>query len=227
MICYCYLRNLQDLLSDGKTPYERRFGKPFNGPVIPFGAIVEYHQISAEDLSRLHQFGPKVLPSIFLGYVLSAGGIWKGDIMVADVEELEEMDASELHARRLNAKEVLTPMKGEIFIFPVADGTVQTSGEDQDLRTSTLIRDSPDRGAGHYYLRGETDGFSSTPRQDSAWYDGEAKSDTTLDVMPEKHVEDYWNVDGERELSDAWTSFTRFIVLNEKPPNGYMWSGGD
>ena len=29
--------------------------------------------------------------------------------MVADVEKLEEMDASELHARRLNAKEVLTP----------------------------------------------------------------------------------------------------------------------
>ena len=27
--CYTYLRNIQDLLSDGKTPYERRFGKPF------------------------------------------------------------------------------------------------------------------------------------------------------------------------------------------------------
>ena len=27
--CYCYLRNILDLLSDGKTPYERRFGKPF------------------------------------------------------------------------------------------------------------------------------------------------------------------------------------------------------
>ena len=26
--CYCYLRNFQDLLSDGKTPYERRFRKP-------------------------------------------------------------------------------------------------------------------------------------------------------------------------------------------------------
>ena len=37
MECYCYLRNIQDLLSDGKTPYERRFGMPFNGPVIPFG----------------------------------------------------------------------------------------------------------------------------------------------------------------------------------------------
>ena len=35
--------------------------------------------------------------------------------MIADIEELEEMNASELHARRLNAKEVLTPMKGEKF----------------------------------------------------------------------------------------------------------------
>ena len=87
MECHCYLRNIQDLLSDGKTPYERRFGKPFNGPIFPFGAMVEYHPISAKDLSRLHQFGPTVLPGFFLGYVLSAGGIWKGDIMVADIEE--------------------------------------------------------------------------------------------------------------------------------------------
>ena len=26
MECYTYLRNVTDLLSDGKTPYERRFG---------------------------------------------------------------------------------------------------------------------------------------------------------------------------------------------------------
>ena len=77
---------------------------PFNGPVIPFGAMVEYHPISAKDISRLHQFGPKVLPGIFFGHVLCAGGIWAGDIMVADIEESEEMNASEIHARRLNAK---------------------------------------------------------------------------------------------------------------------------
>ena len=45
MECYCYLRNFQDLLSDGKTPYERRFGMPSNGPVISFGAMVKYHPI--------------------------------------------------------------------------------------------------------------------------------------------------------------------------------------
>ena len=32
MECYTYLRNVTDLLSDGKTPYERRFGQPFKGP---------------------------------------------------------------------------------------------------------------------------------------------------------------------------------------------------
>ena len=37
--------------------------------------------------------------------------------------------------------------------------------------------------------------------------------------------EDYWNVDGERELSDALTSCTRFILLNERPPDGYTSSG--
>ena len=38
--------------------------------------------------------------------------------MVADNEELEQMDASEIHARRLNAKEVLPPMKGDNFKIP-------------------------------------------------------------------------------------------------------------
>ncbi len=32
-------------------------------------------------------------------------------------------------------------------------------------------------------------------------------------------------MDGEKEFSDAWTGFTRCILLNEKPPDGYTWSG--
>ena len=66
--CYCCLRNVQDKLSDGKTHYERWFGMPFSGPVIPFGAMVEYRPVSAKDLSRLHQSGSKVLPGVFVGY---------------------------------------------------------------------------------------------------------------------------------------------------------------
>ena len=68
MECYTYLRNVTDLLSDGKAPYERRFG-------------VDHYPIPAKDQSRIHQFGKKVLPGLFLGYALYAGGIWKGDIL--------------------------------------------------------------------------------------------------------------------------------------------------
>ena len=125
MECYTYLRNVTDLLSDGKTPYERRFGQPFKGPIIPFGSLVEYHPITAKDQSRIHQFGKKVLPGLFLGYALYAGGIWKGDVLVADLEELETMDASEIYSKRLNAKEVIFPKQGE-FIFPIADGRIKT-----------------------------------------------------------------------------------------------------
>ena len=67
---YTYLRKVTDLLSDGKTPYERRFGQPFKGPIIPFGSLVEYHPKTAKDQSRIHQFGKKVLPRLFFGYAL-------------------------------------------------------------------------------------------------------------------------------------------------------------
>ena len=71
--------------------------------------MVEYHPNSAKDQSKLRQFGAKVSSGIFLGYALYVEESGKGDIVVADIEESEEMDAPELHARRLNAKEVSTP----------------------------------------------------------------------------------------------------------------------
>ena len=61
MECYTDLRNVTDLFSDGKTPYDRRFGQPFTGPIIPFGSLVEYQPITAKDQSRIHQFGKSYL----------------------------------------------------------------------------------------------------------------------------------------------------------------------
>ena len=48
---------------------------------------------------------------------------------------------------------------------------------------------------------------------------------TYLDVMQESRIDDYWNIDGSRDLSGSWTGFTQFTILEEKPPDGYMWSG--
>ena len=50
-------------------------------------------------------------------------------------------------------------------------------------------------------------------------------TDTNLDVMQESRIDGYWNIDGSRDLSDSWTVFTQFTLLNEKPPKGFLWSG--
>ena len=173
MECCIYLPNVTDLLSDGKTPYESRFGEPFKGPIIPFGSLVEYHPITAKDQSRIHQFGKKVSPGLLLGYALYAVGFWKGDIMVAHIEELETMDASEIYSKKLNAKEVTFPKENGKFVFRVADGRIKFAGGDQELRTPTLIRNHPIRGESHLDFLGESEG-SLPPPQDSLPDAGEA-----------------------------------------------------
>ena len=156
-------------------------GKPIKGPIIPFGSLVEYHPITVKDQSRTQQIGKKVLLGWFLGYALYAGGIWKGDVLVADLEELETMDASEIYSKRLNAKEVIFPKQGEI-IFPIADGRIKTLGGDQELRTSTLIRHRPIQGESHINFLGESEGSLPQP-QDSFPDAGEA-------------INDFWSMSG-------------------------------
>ena len=252
MECFTYLRNVTDLLSDGKTPYERRFGQPFKGPIIPVGSLVEYHSITAKDQSRIHQFGKKLLPGLFFGYALNAGGIWKGDVLVADLEELETMDASEIYSRKTQCERGNVSQRKRRIYF--------------SNRTSTWIRERPIRGEGHLDFLGESEGSLSPPHDsfpdaceamDDFWsmsgnfiyrhhveprvklylpreesfpiplkyIDVSRTTHTNLDVTQERRIDDCWNIDGSRDLSDPWTGFTQFTLLEEKPPDGYMWSG--
>ena len=164
-----------------RRAYERRFCPPFKGPIIQFGSLLEYHPETAKDQSRIHQFGKKVLPGLFLGYALYAAGIWKVYLLVANIEELETMDASEIHAKRHIAKEVIFPKQGE-FIFPIADGRIKTPGGDQELRTSTLVRPRPIQGESHIDFLGESEG--SLPQPHDSFPDaGEA-------------INDFWSMSG-------------------------------
>ena len=158
------------------------FGQPFKGPIIPFGSLVEYHPSTAKDQPRIHQFGKKVLPGLFLGYALYAKGIWTGDILIADIEELETMDASEIYSKRLNAKEVICPKEKGEFIFPIADGRIKPLGGDQDLRTSTLVQHRPIQGESDINFLGESEG--SLPQPHDSFPDaGEA-------------INDFWSMSG-------------------------------
>ena len=69
-----------------------------------------------------------------------------------------------------------------------------------------------------------------SPREESfpiqlKYIDVSRTTHTNLNVKQEKGIDDYWNIDGSRDLSDPWTGFTQFTLLDEKAPDGYMWSG--
>ena len=184
--------------------------------------------------------------------------------MVADVEELETMDASEIYAKRLDAKEVIFPKENGKFIFPVAYGRIKLPGGDQDLRTSTLVRERTIRGEDKTDFLWESEGSPLSSLQDSLADAGEARNDswsisetsyTAITSNPESNftrreknhflfhwntltspelrrqtwmsckgsrIDDYWNIDGSRDLSDSWTGVTQFTL---KPPERYTWSG--
>ena len=135
--------------------------------------------------------------------------------------------------------------------FPGADGGIKFVGVDQELRTSTLIRESPIRGESRADFLGESEG--SLPQPQNSFPDaGEAINDicmsgnfifrhhveprvklyspreesfsiplkyidvsrtthTNLDVKQERRIDDYWKIDGSRDLSEYWTGFTQFI----------------
>ena len=46
---------------------------------------------------------------------------------------------------------------------------------------------------------------------------------TDLDVIQETSIDDYWNVDSNRHLSDSWKGFMKFTLLKEKHPKGNIY----
>ena len=65
-----------------------------------------------------------------------------------------------------------------------------------------------------------------SPREESfpvplKYIDVTRTTQTDLDVKQERRIDDYWNIDGSRDLSDSWTGFT---PLEKKPLDGFLWS---
>ena len=137
-------------------------------------------QNSDRDKARIHQIGKKLLPGILIGPALIAVRIWKGDLLIADIEELENLDASDIHPRRLNAKEVLRTKNGE-FVFPVADGSANLSGTDCEFQEPTPRRESTVR-------RGNLSRESQGDREE--FRPEESKDD-------EEVHKDFWSIQGD------------------------------
>ena len=57
-------------------------------------------------------------------------------LLVADVDECQENDASEVRSRRMKTKEVLVLKEGDNFIFTFVARSAKLAGEDSEIRTS-------------------------------------------------------------------------------------------
>ena len=148
------------------------------GQEFLLGALVEYHPFSPKDQSRIDQFGKNVFPGIFFGYELIAGEIWKGDVLIADLEDLETLDASDIYPRRIKSKEVLVSHKNDEFVFRIADGTAKLSGRGYEFGVSTLRREHIARSED---LCGEIQGESEESQQAEPTDDIEARGDFLVD----------------------------------------------
>ena len=107
----------------------------------------------------------------------------------------KNMDAPEIHPRRINAKEALMPQRGEYFIFPVADGAAKLSGRDHEFREPTQMREQP---VGSEDLSGEVQGEPELPKPT------ETKDDAD-------DGNDFWSIQGD------------FIYRHRNEPRGQLY----
>ena len=182
---------------------------------------------------------------------------WEGDILIADIEELEKLIPED------RMQVLITHKTGE-FVFPVVDCSATLSGRDYELQEPTLRR-KPTVGerikAENLKARGESFNlkkqrmtrkstrtfglfketsfiviilnpvFNFLCQEKSHFlshcfffFDVIKSTHTNLDVAQEKRIDDNWNVDENRNLSDSWRGFTRCTLLKETPPKGFLWS---
>ena len=52
------------------------------------------------------------------------------------------------------------------------------------------------------------------------------RTHTTSDVLQESRTNDCWNTDANRNISEPWTGFTQFTILNEEPPDTHTSGEG-
>ena len=126
---YLSAKTSTDLLSDGKTPFERTFwANHLKGPIVPFGSLVEYYPVSAKDQSRIHQFGKKVLPGLFLGYALYAGWEFgRATYWSQTLRSCRRWRHRKSTRKDSMQKEVIFPKEKVEFIFSNHRWTIQTS----------------------------------------------------------------------------------------------------
>ena len=261
MECYTYLRNIQDLLSDGQTPYERAFWRT----ILKDKSFLLLHwlSITAKDQSKIHQFGKNVLPGLFLGYALYVEGWHNGcrhwgvgnDGRIGNLLEKTQCERGDISPKRRiyfsNRRWANQNPWRRSGIENIHLDTGPPNSRRRSKRFSWRIR---------RVSTFTTSRLISGCRWSKKWFLVHVRKlhfppsrwtwSLTLLAGEKNHSLFHWNTltspelhiptwmlckiaaatitgtsDGPRDLSDPWTGFTQFTLLEEKPPNGFLWSG--
>ena len=123
----------------GKPLYERRFGEPIKGPIIPFGTVAEHHPISMRDQSRLHQFGKKVPSGICQDIHCLRMKFGKETFRL--LQNWRNWTHQKFVHDESMSKKYWSQQKGEEYkFFAIADGTARLSRGVYESREPTLRR---------------------------------------------------------------------------------------
>ena len=178
MDCYCHLRNIQDLLSDGKILYERWSGDPFKGPVFPFGPLVEHHLRIWFFLRKTSQDSINWVRKCYTWNIPWICIVWGGNLERRYFGRRHWGAGTLTRVRNpcseTQSKKVITPRSGENFTYPIAGGPLKLSGGDQGIRKSTSMLDKPERGE---ELRDDLRGESASQPLDITTDDSGARND--------------------------------------------------
>ena len=239
MCCYCFLRNVVDQLVTtsplalckeeqpalttaddipSATAYKQKFQADFRGPIIPFGARVDYKPSSDRDIEDMPKMGTKLRKGIFVGYDQISGGGWSGDLYVLDCNQLSSAQAIyDVYVRRIKAEEVFAD-KDAVgnFVFPCADGS-----QNQPLGTSksfkrfekSYIADDED-----FECDTVVDEEGDTRTEESDAMEDKGDSEDVLDRDPFERTED------EKDGEDYWSLNENCLVRHHRVPRRKLFS---
>ena len=241
MECCCYLRNVQDLLADGKTQTERRFGESSEGPIIPFGARVEYLS-NSERRSESSSIRIEGITRIFFYWICFDRGEnlerrysdrWYWRIgKIGCIRNFSQMIECKRSPENTNRRRICISCgrwygkiirKGLRVPRTPLPRREQTGGEIHGDREESQPAEQKDE---------------SEARKDFWSFQEISSTVITLNrefnfmYQKKKHSPFQWNTLVSQgplvqiwTLPGSWNGSTRFTLLIETPPNGYTWSG--
>jgi len=113
---WCFMQNVLATGGD-KSLWELRFGSKFDGPLIPFGCLVDYWNGPRKKNKEGLRFDPTSSPGLFLGYAIHPESMWRREFIVVPTKDLIENEsngtASILHVIKINKPdETQYPLQG-------------------------------------------------------------------------------------------------------------------